>query len=88
MSGNFTQYSRTGFFQQEIIWKSWKNQKFLERFESHFEYFLFNFNFLEFCDNFVPDFENLYYLLDLNISDSIKESSSESSRSKQDCSKN
>ena len=62
--------------------------KCLERFESHFEYFLFKFNFLEFCNNFVPDFENLYYLLHLNTSDSIKESSSEKSESKQDCSKN
>ena len=46
----------------------------------------FKFNFSEFCNNFVPDFENLYYLLHLNISDSNKESSSENS--KQDCSKN
>ena len=62
--------------------------KCLERFESHFEYFLFKFNFLEFCNNFVPDFENLYYLLHLNTSESIKESSSEISELKQDCSKN
>ena len=62
--------------------------KCLERFESHFEFFSFKFNFLEFCNNFVPDFENLYYLLHLNSSDSIKESSSENSESKQDCSKN
>ena len=62
--------------------------KCLERFESHFEFFSFKFNFLEFCNNFVPDFENLYYLLHLNTSDSIKESSSEKSESKQDCSKN
>ena len=40
------------------------------------------FNFLEFCNNFVPDFENLYYLLDLNTSDN------QSSESKQGCSKN
>ena len=59
--------------------------KCLERFESHFEFFSFKLNFLEFCDNFVPD---LYYLLHLNTSDSIKESSSEKSESKQDCSKN
>ena len=61
--------------------------KCLERFESHFEFFLFKFNFLEFCNNFVPDFENLYYLLHLNTSSSIKESSSENYESKDDCSK-
>ena len=44
--------------------------------------FLVKFNFLEFCNNFVPDFENLYYLLDLNTSDN------QSSESKQGCSKN
>ena len=42
---------------------------------------------LEFCNNFIPDFENLYYLLHLNTSDNIKESSSEKSASKKDCSK-
>ena len=47
---------------------------------------MFEFNFLEFCNNFVPDFENLYYLLHLNTS--IKESSSGKSESKQDRSKN
>ena len=41
------------------------------------------FNFLEFCNNFVPDFENFYYLLNLNSSDSNKESSSKNSESKQ-----
>ena len=46
------------------------------------------FNFLEFCNNFVPDFENLYYLLHLNTSDSKKESSSKDPESKQGCSKN
>ena len=51
-------------------------------------FFSFKFNFLEFFNNFVPDFENLYYLLHLNTSGSIKESSSEKSESKQDCSKN
>ena len=50
--------------------------------------FSFKFSFLEFCNNFVPDFENLYYLLHLNTSDCIKESSSENSESKQVCSKN
>ena len=62
--------------------------KCLEHFESHFEFFLFKFNFLEFCNNFAPDFENLYYLLHLNISDSNNESSSENFESQQDCSKN
>ena len=62
--------------------------KCLERFESHFEFFSFNINFLELCNNFVPDFENLYYLLHLNTSDKIKESNSENSESKQDCSNN
>ena len=61
--------------------------KCLERFENHFDFFSFKFNFLEFCNNFVPDFENLYYLLHLNTSDSIKESSSETAKPKQDCSK-
>ena len=56
--------------------------KCLERFESHFDFFS-----LEFCNNFVPDFQNLYYLLHLNTSDSIKESSSEKAEPKQDCSK-
>ena len=62
--------------------------KCLERFESHFEFFSIRFNFLEFFNNFVPDFENLYYLLHLNTSDSIKQSISENSESKQDCSQN
>ena len=62
--------------------------KRLERFESHFDFFLFKFNFLEFCNNLIPNFENLYYLLHLNTSDSIKESSSEKAEPKQECSKN
>ena len=62
--------------------------KCLERYKSHFEFFSFKFNFLEFCNNFIPDFENFYYLLNLNTSDSIKESSSENSDSQQGCSKN
>ena len=59
-----------------------------ERFESHFEYFSFKFNFVEFCNSFVPDFENLYYLLYSNTSESIKESGPENSESKQGCSEN
>ena len=39
-------------------------------------------------ERYESHFENLYYLLHLNSSDSIKESSSENSESKQDCSKN
>ena len=57
----------------------------LDRFECHFEFFTFKFNFLKFCSNFVREFENLYNLLHLNTSDSNKESSSENSESKQDC---
>ena len=30
--------------------------KCLERFESHFDFFSFKFNFLEFCNTFIPDF--------------------------------
>ena len=55
----------------------------LERFETNFDFFSFKFNFLEFCNIFVPEFENLYYLLHLNTTDSIKESISENSESKQ-----
>ena len=51
-------------------------------------FFLFKFNFLEFCDNFVPDFENLYYFLHLDTIDGTNKSSSEKSKSKPDCSKN
>ena len=43
---------------------------------------------MEFCNNFVPDFKNLYYLLHLDNSDIVKESSSEKSEWKQECSKN
>ena len=50
--------------------------------------FCFKFNLLEFCNNLVPDFEKLYYLLYLNISGSNKESNSENSESKHGCSKN
>ena len=46
---------------------------------------MFKLNFLEFCNNFNPDFENFYYLFHLNTNDSIKESSFENSESKQDC---
>ena len=47
-----------------------KNDNFyfvcLERFESHDEFFSFKHNFVSFCKSFVPDFENLRYLLTLN----------------------
>ena len=51
-------------------------------------FFLLKLNFLEFCDSFLPDFESLYYLLQLNTSNSNKEGSSENSESKKDCSMN
>ena len=38
----------------------------LERFESHEEFFSFKHNFVNFCKSFVPDFDNLHYLLTLN----------------------
>ena len=38
----------------------------LERLESHDEFFNFKHNFVSFCKSFVPDFENLRYLLTLN----------------------
>ena len=59
------------------------NNECLERFESHFEFFSFKSNFLEFYSSLVPDFENLYYLLYLNNSYSIKESNSKNSESRQ-----
>ena len=56
-----------------------------ERFESHYEFFSLKLNFLKFYNNFVPNFENLRYLLHLNTSDSNKESSSVDSESKYSC---
>ena len=38
----------------------------LTRFESHDEFFDFKYYFLQFCNSFVPDFENLHYLAHLN----------------------
>ena len=35
----------------------------LGRFESHYEFFQLKFRFYNFCENFIPDFENLHYLL-------------------------
>ena len=40
----------------------------MERFESHYEFFRLKFRFYNFCENFIPDFENLHYLLHLNES--------------------
>ena len=48
-------------------------------------FFLFKPNFLEFCINFVADFENLHCLSHSNTSDSNEEDSPENSESKQDC---
>ena len=38
----------------------------MERFESHDEFFSFKHSSVSFCKSFVPDFENLHYLLTLN----------------------
>ena len=47
-----------------------KNDNFhfecLEIFESHNEFFSFKYNFVSFCNLFVPDFDSLHYLLTLN----------------------
>ena len=41
----------------------------LERFESHYQFFRLKYRFYEFCESFIPDFENLQYLLHLNESE-------------------
>ena len=41
----------------------------LGRFESRYQFFRLKYRFYEFCENFVPDFENLHYLLHLNESE-------------------
>ena len=41
----------------------------LERFESHYQYFRLKYRFFNFCESFIPDFENLHYLLHLNESE-------------------
>ena len=38
----------------------------LTRFDSHDEFFDFKYYFSKFCNSFVPDFENLHYLVHLN----------------------
>ena len=38
----------------------------MKRFESHDEFFSFKYNFVSFWKSFVPDFENLQYILILN----------------------
>ena len=40
----------------------------LERFESHYQFFRLKSRFFNFCESFIPDFENLHYLLHLNES--------------------
>ena len=40
----------------------------MEGFESHYEFFRLKCRFYNFCENFIPDFENLHYLLHLNES--------------------
>ena len=41
----------------------------MERVESHYQFFFLKSRFLNFCEIFVPDFENLHYLLHLNESE-------------------
>ena len=41
----------------------------LERFKSHYQYFRLKSRFFNFCKTFIPDFENLHYLLHLNKSE-------------------
>ena len=40
----------------------------LTRFDSHDEFFDFKHYFSKFCNSFIPDFENLHYLIHLNNS--------------------
>ena len=37
-----------------------------ERFENHYQFFRLKSRFFDFCESFIPDFENLHYLLHLN----------------------
>ena len=39
---------------------------YLTRFDSHDEFLDFRYYFSKFCNSFIPDFENLYYLIHLN----------------------
>ena len=41
----------------------------LERFESCYQFFRIKSRFFNFCESFIPDFENLHYLLHLNESE-------------------
>ena len=41
----------------------------LERFESRYQFFRIKSRFFNFCESFIPDFENLHYLLHLNESE-------------------
>ena len=37
--------------------------------ESHYQFFRLKSRFFNFCESFIPDFENLHYLLHLNESE-------------------
>ena len=41
----------------------------LERFESHYKCFRLKSRFFDFCESFIPDFENLHHLSHLNESE-------------------
>ena len=41
----------------------------LERFESHYQFYRLKSRLFNFCESFIPDFENLHYLLHLNVSE-------------------
>ena len=37
-------------------------------FDGHYQFFRLNFGFFNVCESFIPDFQNLHYLLHLNES--------------------
>ena len=41
----------------------------LESFKSHYQFFRLKSRFFDFCESFIPDFENLHYVLYLNESE-------------------
>ena len=51
----------------------------LARFDSHDDFFDFKQYFFKFCNSFVPDFENLHYLVHLNdnMNDTLVDNSSD-----------
>ena len=61
------------FFRHKKIRKLASNEDLylacLERFESHYQFFRLKYRFFNFCESFIPDFENLHYLLHLNESE-------------------